>query len=143
MTGSFVSGSKPENQKAVEELLGPNTPQMSYSMFLELLPGWSGLAALGLFYIIALLSLPQVRKWSYELFQLGHVLMFPFLGLLCAHGAQKLLQYPMLGFWIAIPLLLIIIERGLRFVRGFIRLNARIEVLDKETVNLTIKHPKA
>lgn len=142
LTGSFVSGSRPENQHAVDELFGAGTPTMKYTSFLRIVAGWSGLTSLGLLYTILLLSLPQVRKWSYELFQLGHLLMFPFFGLMCAHGAQKLLQYPMLGFWICFPVTLIIIERGLRIIRGFIRLPARIEILDKETVNLTVKHPK-
>lgn len=54
--------------------------------------------AFGLFWILAGLSMPYVRKKSYELFQLGHLLMFPIIGLLCAHGLAGLFQWPMFGY---------------------------------------------
>lgn len=142
LTGTFLTGSRPSRQAALAEILGPEQTPATYSSFVRKLPGWSGIVALGLYWTIALLSLPPVRRWSYELFQLGHLLMFPFLGLLCAHGTAKILQYSMLGFWLAFPFVLVIVERTVRVYRGFSNLPARLDILDSETVCVTIKHPK-
>merc|ERR1712225_195050 len=94
LTGSFLYGSRPAQQDDVAAVLGPDAVPKPYRAFVATLPGWSGITALGLFYILALLSMPVVRKKSYEIFQLGHLLMFPIIGLLCAHGTKGLLQYP-------------------------------------------------
>jgi FAD-binding domain len=92
--------------------------------------------------MIAALSMPQVRKWSYEVFQLGHLLMFALLGLLCAHGTAQLLQFAMMGYWLLVPIILVLIERITRTLLGFQRVPARLEVLDDDTVNITITIPK-
>lgn len=82
------------------EILGPDAVPRPYVAYVRSLPGWTGIVALGLFWTISLLSMPYVRKnLSYEVFQLGHLLMFPMIGLSCAHGTAKLLQYPMLGMF--------------------------------------------
>ncbi|QDS73101.1 hypothetical protein FKW77_000663 [Venturia effusa] len=141
LAGTFVFGSSASRQDAVAVVLGAGAVPRSYTSYLRSLPGWSGLVALGLFWLISLLSAPQVRKWSYEIFQLAHLLMFPFLGLLCAHGAAKLLQYPMLGFWLAAPTLLVLLERAHRLYRGIIRIPAKMELPDEDTVVLTCKNP--
>ncbi|KAB8343023.1 hypothetical protein FH972_022617 [Carpinus fangiana] len=141
LTGTFLYGSRSAQQPKVLAYVGPDAPQ-SYAGFVRTLPGWSGLVCLGLYYIIAILSWPRIRSWSYELFQLGHLLMFPMLGLLCAHGTAMILQHPMLGYWLAFPFLLVIIERALRIVRGFLAIQARMEVLDDQTVTFTCKHPR-
>jgi dual oxidase len=57
------------------------------------------------------LSTPVIRKGSYEVFQMGHLLMFPIIGLLIAHGTAGLLQYPILGYWLALPTPLVVAER--------------------------------
>jgi dual oxidase len=90
---------------------------------------------------LAGLSMPFIRKQSYEIFQLGHLLMFPIIGLLCAHGTAALLQYPMLGYWLAFPTLLVIIERIRRIAQGFHRMPATLEILDGETVVITVQVP--
>ena len=86
--------------------------------------------------------MPYIRKNKYEIFQAGHLLMFPMFGLLCAHGTAALLQFPMLGYWLAFPTLLVIVERLVRIVNGFLHIPATIEILDAETVriNVTIPH---
>ena len=141
LTGTFLYGSRPAQQDDVERILGPDAVPRPYARYVRSLPGWSGIVALGLFWIISLLSMPLVRKRSYEVFQLGHLLMFPMIGLLCAHGTHALLQAPMLGYWLAFPALLVIFERSWRFVRGFMSVPARARVLDNETVEITCKHP--
>lgn len=141
LAGSAVFSSSPSRQGAVAEYLGVPTPR-SYADYLRVLPGWSGVTALGLFWIISLLSMPFIRKRSYEIFQLGHLFMFPMIGLLCAHGTAALLQAPMLGYWLAFPALLVIFERSRRLWRGFMGIPARIRVLDDDAVVVTCKHPE-
>lgn len=138
LTGTFLTGSQPDRQPALAAL-GLPTPK-SYADFASSLPGWTGIASLSMFWVLSLLSMPVVRRWSYETFQLGHLLMFPMMGLLSAHGVAQILgQYPMLGFWLVFPGTLIIIERCQRIIRGFIKIPTRLEVLDDDTVTLTCK----
>ena len=142
LTGSFLYGSRPDRQHAVAALLGPDAVPRPYSEYASSLAGWTGIAAFASFWIISLLSFPAVRRWNYEIFQLGHLLMFPMIAFLMAHGTEALLQFPMLGYWLAFPTLLVLLERMLRFVRGFVRIPATLEVLDGETVCIMAKIPR-
>lgn len=142
LSGTFVFGSQRNRQDAVAALLGPDSVPRPYVAYIRSLPGWSGLTALSILYLISLLSMPRIRKWSYEAFQCGHLLMFPFIGLLMAHGGLALLQYPVLGFVLAFPTVLIIIERTTRILSGFWKISAQLEVLDDETVQITCIIPK-
>ena len=142
LTGTFLYGSRPAQQNAVARILGPDAVPRPYVAYVRSLPGWSGITALGLFWVISLLSMPFIRKRSYEIFQLGHLLMFPMTGLLCAHGTAALLQAPMLGYWLAFPALLVLFERSWRLVRGFMAVPARAMILDNETMLITCKHPQ-
>lgn len=133
--GSFVWGSRKESEESVGILLGPDAVPRPYVEYVRSLPGFTGLTALGLFYLLAALSLPQVRKKNYEIFQLGHLLMYPIIGLLMAHGTAGLLQPPMFGYWLAFPTLLVLTERVVRVLLGFShRVPATIQILDDETV---------
>ncbi|KAK0750633.1 FAD-binding domain-containing protein [Schizothecium vesticola] len=135
LSGSFVWGSRKENEESVGILLGPDAVPRPYIEYVRSRPGFTGLTALGLFYLLALLSLPQVRKKNYEIFQLGHLLMYPIIGLMMAHGTAGLLQQPMFGYWLAFPTLLVLSERVVRIVLGFShRVPATIQILDDETV---------
>ncbi|KAF2743229.1 hypothetical protein M011DRAFT_411012 [Sporormia fimetaria CBS 119925] len=138
LSGSFVFGSRSNRQEAVAVLLGPDAVPRSYVDYVRSLPGFTGLSALGCFYLLALLSMPQVRKWNYQVFQLSHLLMFPIIGLLMAHGTAGLLQWPMFGYWLAFPTLLVLLERTWRVILGFWDIPADIEVLDEETVCITL-----
>lgn len=142
LTGTFLYGSRRSRQDAVAALLGPEAIPRPYSAYVSSLPGWTGVTALGTFWVISLLSMPFVRKWSYEVFQLGHLLMFPMIGLLCAHGTAALLQAPMLGYWLAFPSLLVIGERSWRLIRSFMKVPARARVLDNDTMEITCKNPR-
>lgn len=141
LSGTFVFGSRQNRQPAVAALLGPDAVPRPYVVYIRAVPGWTGLTALGLFYVIGLLSMPRVRTKSYELFQLGHLLMYPFIGLLMAHGSLGLLQFPVLGIILAFPTLLILSERLTRFLSAFQKIPAKLEVLDEETVVITCTIP--
>ncbi|KAF2730249.1 hypothetical protein EJ04DRAFT_500821 [Polyplosphaeria fusca] len=141
LSGSFVFGSSPSRQDAVGLVLGTDAVPRSYISYVQTLPGWTGLTAIGCFYLLSALSMPQVRRWSYEVFQLGHLLMFPIIGLMIAHGTAGLLQYPMFGYWLAFPTLLVVCERLWRFIVGFWPIQADLELLDGETVSITAKVP--
>ncbi|ROT41551.1 hypothetical protein SODALDRAFT_357605 [Sodiomyces alkalinus F11] len=141
LSGSFVSASRPENQDAVARLLGPDMVPLRYVDLVRSLPGFTGLTALGLLYVLSLLSIPQVRRWNYEVFQLGHLLMFPIIGLLMAHGTRAQFQWPMFGYFLAFPTLLVLLERLTRVFLGFHRIRATMKVLDGETVEITAVIP--
>lgn len=141
LTGSFVFGSRPNRQDAVAVIVGQDGVPRSYGDYVRSLPGWTGLTALSCFYLLSLMSMPQIRKWSYEVFQLGHLLMFPIIGLMMAHGTAGLLQWPMFGYWLAFPTLLVIFERGWRIFLGFRPIVADLELLDDETVTITVEVP--
>ncbi|KAG6354162.1 hypothetical protein INS49_004766 [Diaporthe citri] len=141
LTGSFNWGSRQSNEDEVAALLGPDAVPRPYVRYVRSLPGWTGIVALGLFYLLALLSMPVVRKWNYEVFQLGHLLMFPIIGLMMAHGTAALLQWPMFGYWLAFPTLLVLVERVTRIAVGFHRIPATLTVLDSETVEVKATIP--
>lgn len=139
--GSFVWGSRTENELNVAAVLGPDLVPRPYRNYLASLPGWSGIVTLTLFYVLSLLSLPQVRKWKYEAFQLGHLLMYPIIALWCAHGTLALLQWPMLGYFLALPTLLVLIERVTRVMMGFHGIPATLTVLDNQTLEIKTMIP--
>ncbi|KAK1993885.1 FAD-binding domain-containing protein [Colletotrichum falcatum] len=141
LTGSFYHGSRPANQDRVAEVLGPGAVPRPYAGYVRTLPGATGIAALSSFYILALLSLPKVRNWNYEVFQLGHLLMYPIIGLMMAHGTAHLLQWPMFGYFLAFPTLLILAERVVRVGTGLHKIRATLKVLDGETVEITATIP--
>ncbi|KAK0650034.1 hypothetical protein B0T16DRAFT_445635 [Cercophora newfieldiana] len=144
LTGTFNNGSKVDNDPYVDEVIGDDDGQQRYyTTFLGSLPGWTGLAALSVFYALGIMSSPPVRRLNYEVFQLGHLLIYPLLGLLYAHGSDGLLQYPMLGYWLAFPTLMVVSERVIRLVVGFHRIPASMRVLDGETVEITATLPRS
>jgi dual oxidase len=142
LSGSFVFGSMAHRQDAVAVVLGADAVPRSYTDYLRTLPGWTGLTAISCFYLLAVMSMPQVRKWSYEVFQLGHLLMFPIIGLMIAHGTAGLFQWPMFGYWLAVPTLFVIFERAWRIVLGFRPIDGELELLDEETTMITLDVPQ-
>ena len=142
LSGTFVFGSRMSRQPSVTVLLGEDAVPRAYVDYVRSVPGWTGLTALSLLYIIGLLSMPYIRSKSYEIFQLGHLLMYPFIGLIMAHGSQALLQFPVMGIVIALPTLLVIIERMARFLSVSHKIPAKLEILDEDTVMITCTIPK-
>ncbi|KAE8234043.1 hypothetical protein CF326_g907 [Tilletia indica] len=139
LAGDFLYASRPER---VDALIAVDMPIRTYRNYVATIPGWSGLASIIMFWIIALLATPAVRRWSYEVFQISHLLMFPMICLLCVHDTKKLLQAPMIGYWLAFPGLLVVLERLHRLYRSFRAISARLQILDHETVCLTARHPR-
>ena len=142
LTGSFVFGSR--RPAAVQSATGVAGPPDTYKGFAGLRPGYTGISALALIYIMSFLSMPKIRRWNYEVFQLGHLLMYPIIGLLMAHGTVALLQVPMLGYWLAFPTLMVIVERVTRVLIGFRHIPATLTVLDDDTLEViaTIPHTR-
>jgi hypothetical protein len=136
-----VHGSDPDNEAQVANVLGPDAVPRPYIDYVASVPGFTGITSLGLMYILSLLSIPPVRRWSYELFQLGHVLMFPIIGLMMAHGTAHLLQWPMFGYFLAFPALLVVVERLVRVSVGFHPITATLKILDDETVEISTVIP--
>lgn len=142
LSGTFVYGSRSGRQDAVAALLGDDAVPKPYTAYLSSRPGWTGLTAIISFYLLALMSMPQIRKRSYEVFQLGHLLMFPMIAMLMMHGSAGLLQYPVLGFVLAFPTLMVVLERVTRFLLSFQKVPASLEVLDDDTVCITATIPR-
>jgi hypothetical protein len=142
LSGTLVQCSSASRQEAVGRILGPESVPRTYGSYVRSLPGWTGIVALLCFWIISLFSMPFICNKSYEMFQLGHLLMFLMIGMLCAHGTAMLLQHPMLGYWLAFPTLLVLFDRVWRSLRGFMKVPARVKVLDTDAVLLTCKHPE-
>ncbi|KAI4843497.1 hypothetical protein E4T44_06708 [Aureobasidium sp. EXF-8845] len=143
LTGSMLYASRPAQQDEVAALLGPEAVPKPYVAWIRSLPGWTGLVTFGMFWVIGGTSLPWVRRKSYEIFQLGHLLMFPIFALLMAHGTMGYLQWPMMGYFLAFPVLLVLTERIVRTCNGFSPLSTYLEVLDKETVCITVMIPSS
>ncbi|KAL8990914.1 MAG: hypothetical protein Q9169_007999 [Polycauliona sp. 2 TL-2023] len=139
LSGSFVFGSMASRQDVVAAVLGQ---EMSYRDYIASRPGWTGITALACFYLLGASSMPQVRKWSYEAFQLAHLLMFPIIALLMAHGTRGIFQWPMLAYFLAFPTVLVVIERVRRVLLGFKKIPASLVVLDDDTVEITISIAK-
>ena len=67
--------------------------------------------------------------------------MFPIIGFMMAHGTAALLQWPMFGYWLAFPTLMVLFERVWRLVLSFRPIIADLELLDDETVVITANIP--
>ena len=65
--------------------------------------------------------------------------MFVLLALLIMHGNAALMQFPMPGYRLAFPTLLVVIGRILRAARSFHRIPARLKILDDDTVAITAR----
>ncbi|KEQ66030.1 uncharacterized protein M437DRAFT_41755 [Aureobasidium melanogenum CBS 110374] len=141
LTGSMLFASRPAQQDEVAAFLGPDAVPRPYVAWIRSLPGWTGLVIFGLFWVIGATSLPWVRRRSHEVFQLGHLLMFPVFAFLMVHGTVGYLQWPMMGYFLAFPVLLVLVERIVRTCNGFSPLAAYLEILDKETVCITVMMP--
>ncbi|KAF7561034.1 hypothetical protein G7046_g3100 [Stylonectria norvegica] len=140
LTGTFLHGSRPANREAAAQIIGPG--RWNYMDFVRSIPGYTGITALGLFCIIFLLSVPQVRRWNYNFFQLGHMLIYPIIGLMMAHGTAALFQKPIFGYILAFPTFLVLFERLSRIFSGFYRIKGTLEVLDSQTVEITVIIPR-
>lgn len=74
----------------------------------------TGILTISIFLVIVICSITPVRKRNFELFQAAHLLVYPLIGLLMAHGTRGWLQRPMFGDRLAAPALLLLGERMMR-----------------------------
>ncbi|ATY66932.1 Dual oxidase 2 [Cordyceps militaris] len=142
LIGTFSEGSDPENEEAVTRVIEKKLPGLYYVDYIGSRAGVTGLAALSLFYIVAILSVPSIRRWHYNLFQLGHLLLYPIIALMMAHGTSHLLQAPVFGYVLALPTFLLLFERISRVCLGFYLIDASIEVLTSDTIEMTVEMPE-
>ncbi|KAG9526620.1 hypothetical protein KCU93_g5418, partial [Aureobasidium melanogenum] len=101
LAGSMLYASQPAHQNEVAAFLGADAMPRPYIAWIRSLPGWTGLVTFGLFWVIGATSLPRVRRKSYEVFQLGHLPIFPIFAFLMVHGTVGYLQWPMMGYFLA------------------------------------------
>ncbi|KIW98902.1 uncharacterized protein Z519_00565 [Cladophialophora bantiana CBS 173.52] len=141
LSGSLVHASDPKHKQAITNLFNGSFDTSSYSVWLESVPGITGLISYGIFVVISILGIPYIRNLSFELFQASHLLMFPMIGLLMAHGADHLLQYPASRLVLAVPTLLVMMERGHRVLSMFNSSGyAEITPLSDEVAKVSLPH---
>lgn len=102
----------------------------SYVNFLCCLSGATGIVLLVFLWTILLTSLPFVRRNFYEIFRWVHFLVYPLIALLCVHGSSSLLQRPLIGYWIALPMMLVLYEKFHRIADRTSSVQATISVTD-------------
>ncbi|OAA39890.1 NADPH oxidase 4 [Beauveria brongniartii RCEF 3172] len=141
LIGTFSQGSDPKNEEAVTRVIAKKVPGRHYIDYVRSRAGVTGLAALSLFYMVAILSVPPIRRWHYNLFQLGHLLLYPIIALMMAHGTSQLLQAPVFGYVLALPTFLLLFERISRVCLGLYLIDASIEVLTSDTIEMTVEMP--
>lgn len=90
-----------------------------------------------------LAAIPRFRQGRFNLFWYSHMLLGPFLLLMCIHGASSWLARSQSYMWIAPPFMLYLVERRFRYAKTFaapVRIMEAKE-LDK-TVSLYMEKPK-
>lgn len=95
---------------------GARTPTAGV-LLLHTVFGSTGLALCGLLFLLAVGSLPVVRRRCFETFYVTHHAAPVFALLLLVHGAGSVLQPPVAALWIAPPLAVVLVERLLRAVQ--------------------------
>ena len=128
LVGTFRHGSQMLGREPSPTLL--HGQAWSYANFLCCLSGATGIALLVFLWTILLTSLPFVRRNYYEIFRWVHFLVYPLVALLCVHGSSSLLQPPLIGYWIALPMLLVLYEKFHRIADRTSSVQATISVMD-------------
>ena len=101
--------------------------------------GITGIIAFAILLLIVATSHPRVRRSRFQLFQYTHLLIWPFVALLLAHGTDRLIASPVLGYWLIVPLLCVLWDRVPRLLNMFRPVHdASFEVLADSTVVLSI-----
>ena len=73
------------------------------------------------------------------MFQYTHLLIWPFVGLLLAHGSGALIEPPVLGYWLIVPMLCVLWDRIPRTALMFRPIKgATFEAIEDSTVMVTI-----
>lgn len=128
LAGTFRHGSQTLGREPSPKLLHGQV--WSYTNFLCCLSGATGIALLVFLWTMLLTSLPCVRRNSFEVFRWVHFLVYPLIALLCVHGSSSLLQRPLIGYWIALPMMLVLYEKFHRIADRTSSVQATISVMD-------------
>ena len=118
----------------------PNFPHpITYRALLRTRAGITGIIALSILLLIVAASLPRVRRSSFQLFQYTHLLIWPFVALLLVHGTGSLIQSPVLGYWLIVPMLAVLWDRVPRTV-NMLRpvLGSTVRSIEDSTVMVSI-----
>ena len=135
LSGTFV--------RAVDadRTLLPNFPSspITYRAMVATRAGVTGILALTTLFALCLTGLPSVRRSRFQLFQYTHLLIWPFIALLLVHGTGDLIQSPVLGYWLIVPMLAVLWDRVPRTVSMFrIKPGCSFRVIEDSTVVLSI-----
>lgn len=128
LAGTFRHGSQVLGREPSPTLL--HGQAWSYVNFLCCLSGATGIALLVFLWSILLTSLPFVRRNYYEVFRWVHFLVYPLIAMLCVHGSSSLLQQPLIGYWVALPMMLVLYEKFHRIADRTSSVQATISVMD-------------
>lgn len=134
----FVHAIDPQNRGAVVNLFGQRWDTASYELFVRSLPGSTGLTC---FMVFSTMSPLQYAVCENPM--LRDILDLPPTGLsddIALNGlrADHLLQYPTLGFVLALPTLLVLAERSCRTVQAFQNQHTEIQIMDEAVLRLSI-----
>ena len=114
LTGDFVRAAGSESP------LLSNFPQpITYRAMIGTRAGVTGLIALSILLLMCATSIPAVRRSRFQLFQYTHLLIWPFVAVLLAHGTGALIARPVLGYWLIVPMLAVLWDRIPRLINVF------------------------
>jgi len=88
----------------------------SYSNLLLTKAGIGGLISLFLMLLIVFFAHTTIRQRLFDVFQLTHLLIFLAIASLLVHGSDGLLQPPVLGWWLIVPVLAVLWDRVSRLL---------------------------
>lgn len=140
--GTFVHLARSQPGRAAVVLNNFKSIDPSYADVIRSLPGITGLLAVAILVAIGLCSHPRIRRKHFELFQATHLLVYPLIGLLMAHGTRGWLQAPMLGYWLALPTLILLGERLVRVFHYVVPVHATIVPQQSDVVMLILKRAR-
>ncbi|CCG82319.1 Putative uncharacterized protein [Taphrina deformans PYCC 5710] len=136
--GTFVAITRSSAGRTAATLHNFRSQKPRYTDLLQSLPGLTGIIAVAFIGMISLASLPVIRRRYFEVFQAMHLLVYPFIGLLVVHGTRGWLQAPMLGYWLAVPGLLLIGERCVRLYSYIVPVHATLVPQRSDVVMLIL-----
>jgi len=139
--GTFYTGSEKDRRVAVVDLIGTKYVNVTYSGYMQSVPGWTGLVSIFILFTLATFSTTVIRRRWFEIFQLGHLLIYLFVGLMFFHGTAAFFQTPLLAYILSGPVLCVALERIGRFLNGLYKIKASISVIDKDTLTISCRVP--